>query len=214
MASLNSAASADRPVLQAEVEEIIRSVMSHEKGEPPVPPPVKLYDEIGALARYIQQARSEIAAVRPAEIGSKHIPSATDELDAVVGATERATGQIMDACETIETISGKLEGETSTALVDAVTSIYEACSFQDITGQRITKVVKTLKHIEEQVSKLLEAFGEELAKTQQQGEPESSAALSGADLLNWPPFPGGGGGPAEIDPWLASFDLRFLAEKP
>jgi chemotaxis protein CheZ len=206
MASLNSAASADRPVLQAEVEEIIRSVMSNEKGEPPVPPPVKLYDELGALARYIQQARSEIAAVRPAEIGSKHIPSATDELDAVVGATERATGQIMDACETIETISGKLAGEVSTALVDAVTSIYEACSFQDITGQRITKVVKTLKHIEEQVSKLLDAFGEELAKTQQPADSEGPAVLSDADLLNGPQLPGRGVDQAEIDRLLASFD--------
>ena len=208
MANLSSASNAARPVLQAEVEEIIRSVMS-QAGEPSVPPPVKLYAEIGALARYIQQARSEIAAVRPDEIGSKHIPSATDELDAVVGATERATGQIIDACETIEKVSGKLEGDASTALVDAVTAIYEACSFQDITGQRITKVVKTLKHIEEQVAKLLEVFGEELARNGYQAEEPAASdgsPLSDAELLNGPQLPGKGVDQAEIDRLLASFD--------
>ena len=44
-------------------------------------------------------------------------------------------------------------------LQDAVTRIYEACSFQDITGQRITKVVTTLKVIEEKVAHIISTFG-------------------------------------------------------
>ena len=219
MASFNSATVADqltdcvnaagaRPLSRAEIEEIIRSAMMNATTEPQVPPPVRLYGELGALARYIQQARSEIAALRPDEISSKHIPSATDELDAVVGATERATGQILDACEKVEAVSGNVDAGASAALVDAVTCIYEACSFQDITGQRITKVVKTLKHIEEQVSKLLEAFGEELAKTEQgaQDVNASGDAMSDSALLNGPQLPGRGVDQAEIDRLLASFD--------
>ena len=46
-------------------------------------------------------------------------------------------------------------------LQDAVTQIYEACSFQDITGQRITKVVTTLKAIEGKVAHIISTFGAE-----------------------------------------------------
>ena len=36
----------------------------------------------------------------------------------------------------------------ASALMDAVTKIYEASAFQDITGQRITKVVRMLQSLE------------------------------------------------------------------
>ena len=42
----------------------------------------------------------------------------------------------------------------------AVTQIFEACNFQDVTGQRISKVVKTLQLIDNRVSQLLHTFGE------------------------------------------------------
>ena len=52
-----------------------------------------------------------------------------------------------------------LTGEPATKLQDATTRIYEACSFQDITGQRITKVVTTLKTIEAKVAQIVATFG-------------------------------------------------------
>ena len=42
--------------------------------------------------------------------------------------------------------------------MDAATMIYEACSFQDLTGQRITKIIRMLKIIEERVDRLVTAF--------------------------------------------------------
>lgn len=193
---------------RAEIEEIIRSVANSIDGDA-TRPSVKLYSELAALARYIQEARCEIASLRPDEIRSRDIPSATDELDAVVGATERATGQILDACEKIEAISATVSAEAAGALIEAVTGIYEACSFQDITGQRITKVVKTLKHIEGKVSKLLEACGQELdgAHGEISGTaPSDSRPMSDLALLNGPQLPGKGVNQAEIDRLLASFD--------
>jgi chemotaxis protein CheZ len=45
------------------------------------------------------------------------------------------------------------------ALVDQhMLILFEACSFQDITGQRIAKVVETLQHIEERVSRFAEVM--------------------------------------------------------
>jgi chemotaxis protein CheZ len=39
---------------------------------------------------------------------------------------------------------------------DNVMQIFEACSFQDITGQRISKVVETLQFIDTRISRLVE----------------------------------------------------------
>src|SRR5690348_12045548 len=103
----------------------------------------ELFGELESLARYIRHARQEIAAIRPGAIAGNEIRSATDELDAVIGDTESATHRIMDNCDAIAAIAADLDAEPRTALNAAVTGIFEACNFQDITGQRITKVVRT-----------------------------------------------------------------------
>ncbi|HMK68892.1 MAG TPA: protein phosphatase CheZ [Stellaceae bacterium] len=119
---------------------------------------VRLYREIERLAEYIRSAKREIATLRPEDIRSRDIPMATDELDAVIGATADATGAILDAAETLERMAVTMpEGDK---VREIATRIYEACNFQDITGQRITKVVRTLKHIEDKIDALLSAFGD------------------------------------------------------
>jgi chemotaxis protein CheZ len=40
-----------------------------------------------------------------------------------------------------------------------VVKIFEACNFQDLTGQRITKVVATLKFIETHIVRMMEIWG-------------------------------------------------------
>jgi chemotaxis protein CheZ len=39
---------------------------------------------------------------------------------------------------------------------DQIVRIFEACSFQDITGQRISKVVSTLSHLDDRINTLIE----------------------------------------------------------
>ncbi len=124
----------------------------------------RMIDEIENLARVIKAARSEIAALNPAEMRERHFTTATDELDAVVGATEDATNAIMEAAERIEVVAKKVDEDTAKQLTDAVTGIYEACGFQDITGQRISKVVGALREIELKVEGLLAAFGDKYAR--------------------------------------------------
>lgn len=200
-------------VSAAEITAIVESVMAHLAGDLTVMD-LKVYTELEALARFIQHAKSEIAAVRPEQISAEDIPLATDELDAVVGATEDATGRILDACEALEKVSGAVPAEARDLITDAVTRIYEACNFQDITGQRITKVVKTLKHIEERVGAMLSAFGDEIAKYQDAQAPRAEAAqpagapppVTEGDLLNGPQLPDDAKKQAEIDAILASFD--------
>ncbi len=155
----------------------------------------RLFDELEALARFIENAKRDIAALHPEEIRQKHLPTATDELDAIVAATAEATGGILDAAEKLSAVAEAVGGGNGDQITEQVTRIYEACSFQDITGQRITKVVKALKHIEAKVGDLVEAFG---------GAPVSSqapdAAVTGeAALLNGPQLPKDAASQSEID---------------
>jgi len=166
-----------------------------------------LLSEVEQIGRTIAAAKQEIATLHVEEINGTYIPSATDELDAIVEATARATNEILDACEAFEGISAELDGEAAARLQAATTRIYEACSFQDITGQRITKIVGTLKTIEERIAAIVDTFVERLPG--EAGPPEAgaeAASTTGAALLNGPQLPGNGVDQAEIDRLLASFD--------
>ncbi|MGE5537922.1 MAG: protein phosphatase CheZ [Gemmatimonas sp.] len=123
---------------------------------------LKLYQQLLSLATYIEMARQDVAAIRPTEIQASKIPAVTDDLDAIVAHTEEATGVILDAAEHLEKVAPKLDGESQTIVNDAVTRIYEACNFQDLTGQRITRVIKAIKDIEEKVDALIAALHDQL----------------------------------------------------
>lgn len=152
-----------------------------------------LYRDCRDLARYIANARREIAQIRPSRLKQEKIPRAGEELDAIVKATEQATNTIMNAAETIMGSPGD-----ETAINNACMEIFEACSFQDITGQRITKVVKTLKHIEERLDGLQAAWGPELGfEEPEEEEPEGEEAL-----LNGPQLEGEGIAQDDVDKLL------------
>jgi len=163
-----------------------------------------LLAELEALGRTIARAKAEIASLSVDDITGAHIPSATDELDAIVGHTAEATNEILDSCEVLERLQSEVPEAAATALQGAVTRIYEACSFQDITGQRISKVVAALKAIEARVEAAV-------ATTQGRVATPAPAAAAlpmteGRELANGPQLPGGGTSQEEIDRLLSSFD--------
>lgn len=178
-------------------EDVVRVIhavqMSVESGINQTP---ALMQELAALSRFIEQTKNDIASVRADEINTKHIPSATDELDAIVGATEEATGAIMDACEKIEELMKDKDAALSAEVINTITKIYEACTFQDITGQRITKVVKALKAIDQKVMALLKAFGGDELFTVAANEDERTGDER---LLNGPQLNGQGVTQDDID---------------
>ena len=169
---------------------------------------LRLLNDLTDISAEIKAARMEIAAIRPDEISAQHIPKATDELDAIVSATEDATNSIMEAAEQIETVATDVGGAHGDKLAEVVTNIYEACSFQDITGQRISKVVNTLHHIEEKIGNLVEAFAAEIEEYKRDNPDADAVDAPGdeADLLNGPQLQGEGQSQEEIDALLASFD--------
>jgi len=194
-AKLAALRDADGAVAADDIQTLIDAVMTHAPGDISHDDHA-LYAEIRSLAESIQRARSEIASLRPQEISEDFIPTATDELDAVVGATEHATNAIMDNAEAIQALTGEMSETAAEKVEAAVTEIFTACGFQDITGQRITKVVSALKEIETKVAALLSAFDADL--TTPSG---AKAAASGddSDLLNGPQLPGRAQNQADID---------------
>lgn len=199
-----AAAEAREPLSRDGVAAIVREVLDSMGGDVSAHD-LRLYRELEELARYIHHVKSEVAAIRPADIRDEHIAAATDELDAVVGATETATFAIFDACDAVGAVAGAVDAENAARLNDAVTRIYEACNFQDITGQRITKVVKALKHIEVKVDALVVALGEEAFHA-----PDPAPPAAGDDpdkvLLHGPQSGAQAISQDEIDRLLASFD--------
>jgi len=159
-----------------------------------------LLSEVAELGRTIATTKAEIAALRVDDITGQHIPAATDELGAIVAHTATATDQILEVCETLDDVATGLDGETQTRLQDATTRIYEACSFQDITGQRISKVVAALQAIEAKVAHIVVAFGYPVAA------PPPPPADPANPLLNGPQLPGAAMGQSDIDKLLADFD--------
>lgn len=118
-----------------------------------------IHQELTDLSTYMEQTRRELATIRPHYTRLEEIPKATDELDAVVQATEEATDRILDAAEEMEAIAKTADAVTAERVLAVVTKIYEASNFQDITGQRITKVLNTLRYAEEKIGMMAELLG-------------------------------------------------------
>ena len=72
------------------------------------------------------------------------------ELEAVVQATEAAANQIMEAAEAIGDWlrDGSRDVESLENVASKLNSIFEACTFQDVTGQRIRRAIQHLQHVE------------------------------------------------------------------
>ncbi len=125
---------------------------------------------IAGMIRSLARTKREIAALRHPEAEASQIDTATNELDRIVAATETATNTILESVEQMGMVGSVLVdryGDDADMQVLAeeirigTERIMEACSFQDITGQRITKVVKAIHFIEERIRAVVEEWGAE-----------------------------------------------------
>jgi chemotaxis protein CheZ len=109
-----------------------------------------LYAELRAIATSLAGVRAAIGELAPATIRGAHIPAAASELKEVVIATEDATNAIMERAEAILAVDS--DGPGRREEIEAhVLGIFEACAFQDITGQRLAKVRDALDAIDARV---------------------------------------------------------------
>lgn len=174
-----------------------------------------LKKELVGLFGHMQKIRKELAALNTPG-SSDHFGSMSEQLDAIVKATEGATDTIMGSVEGIDNLMGEARNATQDPalgavfdqVTDRVNAVFEACSFQDITGQRITKVVNILKFVEERINSIILTWGrEELTKVvvelKEDNDPDKK-------LLHGPQLPGQGVSQADIDRMLAQTDIDKL----
>lgn len=168
--------------------------------------------EIAQMVRVIAKTKQEIAQIKhPFGHEGDKIERAHSELDAIVMATEQATQSILEATEQLEsgfsTLAALAEEdqemlELIDKLNDQVTQILEACNFQDITGQRITKVVKTVRFIEDRILAMIAIWGAQAFEdlpVHSDGAAEGEEVEGDENLLQGPQLGNEGISQAEID---------------
>jgi chemotaxis protein CheZ len=127
----------------------------------------KLKGEIDLIQAAISDTKQEIATLQVGGFKGREMRRVTDELDAVVSGTADATEHILNAAEEIECCAHRLSDAVKSEpdkklahdVIEHVVQIFESCNFHDLTGQRIAKVVATLKFIEAHIVKMMEIWG-------------------------------------------------------
>ncbi|MBL4691705.1 MAG: protein phosphatase CheZ [Magnetovibrio sp.] len=152
-----------------------------------------LHHELAGLLTYINRVREEIATIsRPAD-EEHHFDTMADQLDAVIKATDDASNTIMGCAENNDDIITELRktvtDKVQLGLLEKISNngmdIIQACSFQDLTSQRVTKVARSITYVEERVQALAEVWGkEEIDKVNVKGldKTEDEKLLNGPAL--------------------------------
>lgn len=193
-------------VLVDEIGALVSSVTERMQGDIDAAQ-LTLGPEIREMLDFIAAARSELTAMRPNSLTTRDIPAARDELDAVIAHTEHSAGRIMDVADRMADLAGSMENEAAAEVVALSTEIYEASSFQDIIGQRVSKVVTVLKTLEERLSNLATAVGDTDADDEKTQIFDGMGEVVNADALkHGPQLEGRGNSQDDIDALLASFD--------
>lgn len=126
-------------------------------------------NEIRALSVCIQQTKDEIAALYRSQGETNRLNAVSDELGGIVQDTEKATARILEHVEHIDHAAQNIRSAANDTYItgaadevlEHVVQVFESCNFQDLTGQRINKVVNTLRYIDERIHKVIEIWGDE-----------------------------------------------------
>jgi chemotaxis regulatin CheY-phosphate phosphatase CheZ len=151
---------ADTKMLLAAIERLEAAI----RGERAAESVDRIRFDLVEMAKAIARTKAEIAAIKPDSEQQGKFGEATVELDSIVNATEAATSDILAAAEQIQETAWTLreqgvEAEACTALDARATAIYTACSFQDLTGQRIRKVIQVLRYLEGRINAMIDIWG-------------------------------------------------------
>ena len=166
----------------------------------------KLKVELDLIYDAINRTKREIAVLHGKSFDGNEMSKVTGELGAVVGGTEQATQQILEAAEAIDQAASALakvnspdqQKILSEEISERVVSIFEACNFQDLTGQRISKVMTTMKFIENHITVMMDIWGG-VDAIRAHAPPIIDDREGDAKLLNGPKLEGDAGHASQND---------------
>ncbi len=158
--------------------------------------------------RRLHETQVQIALIRSDAHAGVGLEAAAAETTAIVETTEAAANVILDLVEDSERIMEEIRVTSKDVSVherlddiqDIATHIVTATSFQDLTGQRASKVRQTLEFVDQRVARITEIWGE--AAFEGMAPPPEDADPDRA-LLNGPQAEGEGLSQDDID---AMFD--------
>jgi chemotaxis protein CheZ len=150
----------------------------------------KLKVELDLIYDAISRTKREIAVLHGKSFNGEEMAKVNGELGAVVGGTEEATQQILESIDQAATALSKVTSPDqqkilSEEIQERVVSIFEACNFQDLTGQRISKVMTTMKFIENHITVMMDIWGG-VDAIKAHAPPIVDAREGAARLLNGP----------------------------
>jgi chemotaxis protein CheZ len=140
----------------------------------------EIYKEIRKIVKQIDETRGALASGRT--LAENPLSNVQDEIGAVLKHNERAADKILSSCEDIQkklVKVGKTDAPSAEAIAGSVNAIFEACDFQDLSGQRLTKVAETLDFIDESIGNLVT-----LLVTQTKAEQSEADMLRHGPQLN------------------------------
>ncbi len=111
--------------------------------------PKEVYEQILDICKSFHELHLEASGI----LHHSDVPGASAQLHDVLQSTEEATTAILDAASAIGQFA---EEGNKEEIAKQVTRIFESCNFQDISGQRIKKVLKSLDILESRLRKLAE----------------------------------------------------------
>ena len=166
----------------------------------------KLKVELDLIHDAINRTKREIATLHGKSFDGQEMAKVNGELGAVVGGTEQATQQILEAVEAIDqaatalskNISADQQKLLSEEIQERVVAIFEACNFQDLTGQRISKVMSTMKFIEQHINAMMDIWGS-VDAIKAHAPPIVDTREGDAKLLNGPKMEGDVGHASQDD---------------
>ena len=140
----------------------------------------RLRGDLMEMANAIARTKAEMAAISAPNQDQSRLGVASEALDAIVRATERATSDILGAAEEVQEAAWTLresgaDGAVCDELDRRATQIYTACSFQDLTAQRTGRIVHTLRYLEERLIAMIAIWGEEEEVPPAPGERQGAA---------------------------------------
>ncbi len=162
-----------------------------------------VYRELSDIASFITNMKVEVGRLQPNDLKHSRIPAAGMELDAIVKATEKATDTIMGAAEELMAADASDPVAYKAMVDERMMLIFEACSFQDITGQRVAKVIETLKHIESRVTRFADAISAADADGYLSEEERRREERKLKNILHGPQLDGEGVDQSDVDALFA-----------
>ena len=159
--------------------------------------------ELKTIVHSIDSAKDEIASIRPKELTEKDLPDAANSLDIIIQTSEEACSNILGCAEELMEVAEYVPSKLNARLMEISTKLFESSNFDDLNGQRVRKVIKTLKNIEDRLKGLLDAYGEDYEKV----APDTSDPKKSKDeaLMNGPQDAGAAASQEEIDAILNGF---------